>query len=143
MWPPHLLSTRRSPAPVWATHLESAARCVCLLGPCADAGSLVNYVSDQAAATRLTDRFTQQVTKLWLLDGLPRYVPAAGAAEPEPESQPADDGLSVHIERTCVPPPARRVAICTASLIDCSADVGFSQADALAAPRDAAPQRRQ
>jgi hypothetical protein len=65
----------------------------------ADAGSLVNYVVDTAAATRLTDRFTQQVTKLWLLEDLSSNVPVAGT-EPEPESQQAGDGLSVHVQRT-------------------------------------------
>jgi hypothetical protein len=64
----------------------------------ADAGSLVNYVADTAATTRLTDRFTQQVTKIWLPES-PVYVPGAGT-EPEPESQQAGDGLSVHVQRT-------------------------------------------
>ena len=67
-----------------------------------DAGSLQTYVSDLAAATRMTDRFTSQMSKLWLLGDLKPYQPSAGgASEPEPEAQEAaDEGFSVHVQRT-------------------------------------------
>ena len=60
-----------------------------------DAGSLVNYVNDTAASSKRLD-FTQQTTKLWILNDLPLL--ATPGAQPEPEPEP-EAGHSVHIRR--------------------------------------------
>ena len=60
-----------------------------------DAGSLVNYVNDTAASSKRLD-FTQQTTKLWILNDLPLLATPGAQPEPEPEPEAAH---SVHIRR--------------------------------------------